>query len=365
MYDQRSHAIMFEPDAVTKGTERATVSRNGVVVKTRGTARSTNGAATNVNGAATKLNGSATNVKGAPATSRARTARLTDLLGDRKKSRRYLLLLLWLVLAAYPLIEGYSYYLTPRPDRPYSELHETFKPSGLIGQGLGIIGSLLMLFGVVSYMARKRWTFMQKFGSLRAWLTFHIFLCTLGPFLVLLHTTFKFGNIASISFWSMAIVVASGVFGRYVYIHIPKAPDGRFYTPQDLKHAQEQLVRHVAKMTRLHPQDVVRLIDRVGPTRGIIHALYKTIRFKMQSRGLEDYFEQALAARGVPANVRSKVIPSMQQNAQLQLRRRVLGPFVRAFGYWHVLHIPLALVMLAALIIHIAVAIAFGYTWIF
>ena len=284
---------------------------------------------------------------------------------EKKKTHSFVLAALWIILAMLPFAQGFTYYFSPLSERPYMALHEAFKPSGLIGQGLGILGSLMMLIGVTSYMARKRWSVLQRFGKLRNWLTFHIFLCTLGPFLVLLHTTFKFGNIASISFWSMAIVVASGVFGRYVYVHIPKSADGQFFTPQDLKRAQENLIKQVATLTKVHPQDIVTLVDRVGPTKGIVQALFKSIRFGLQSRKMEKHFDEALAARGVDAGVRGRAVPLMQQNAQLQLRRRVLTPFVRAFGYWHVLHIPLALVMLAALIIHIGVAIAFGYTWVF
>ncbi len=284
---------------------------------------------------------------------------------ERKKTHGLILATLWVLLALIPFVQGFAYYLSPLSERPYMLLHDAFKPSGIIGQGLGILGSLMMLVGVGSYMARKRWSFLQRYGKLRTWLTFHIFLCTLGPFLVLLHTTFKFGNIASISFWSMAIVVASGVFGRYVYIHIPKSADGQFFTPQDLKRAQENLIKQVATLTQVHPQEIVTLVDRVGPTKGILQALFKTIRFGLQSRKMEKYFDRALTARGVDAGIRGRAVPLMQQNAQLQLRRRVMAPFVRAFGYWHVLHIPLALVMLAALIIHIGVAIAFGYTWVF
>lgn len=283
----------------------------------------------------------------------------------KKNSNQVVLFLLWLALAAVPFIDGYDYYITPLQERPYLEDHNTYKPSGLIGQGLGILGSLMMLFGVLSYMIRKRWSFMARFGALRSWLTFHIFLCTLGPYYVLLHTTFKFGNIASISFWSMAIVVASGIFGRYVYIHIPKASNGQFYSPQDLKRAQESLIKRVATLTRVHPQKIVALVDRVGPTKGILNAVLKTIRFKFQARGLTRFFEKHLITLGVPDPVIQEALPLLEQNANLQLRRRVLGPFVRAFGYWHVFHIPLALVMLAALIIHIAIAIMFGYTWIF
>ena len=289
----------------------------------------------------------------------------TPISLTKNKISKVFLLLLWVTLAAVPFIAGYEYYISPLQDRPYLEDHNTYKPSGFIGQGLGIFGTLMMLFGVVSYMIRKRWSFMARFGSLRSWLTFHIFLCTLGPYYVLLHTTFKFGNIASISFWSMATVVASGVFGRYVYIHIPKGANGQFYSPQDLKRAQEGLIKRVALLTRVHPQKIVSLVDRVGPTKGILNAVFKSIRFKIQARGMTRFFEKHLASLGVPNPVIQEALPLLVQNANLQLRRRILGPFVRAFGYWHVFHIPLALVMLAALIIHIAIAITFGYTWIF
>ena len=36
------------------------------------------------------------------------------------------------------------------------------------------------------------------------------------------HTTFKFGGIVAISFWSMTAVVLSGIIGRYIYNQIPK-----------------------------------------------------------------------------------------------------------------------------------------------
>jgi hypothetical protein len=35
------------------------------------------------------------------------------------------------------------------------------------------------------------------------------------------------------------------------------------------------------------------------------------------------------------------------------------------FGYWHVAHLPFALVMLIIMVIHIGVTLLFGYRWIF
>ena len=287
-----------------------------------------------------------------------------SLLPERKKIHGWVLFTLWIAIAAYPAFEGLSYYLSPLIERPYSDLHETYKPSGLIGQGLGIMGTLMMLVGVVSYMVRKRWTFMHRFGKLRSWLTFHIFLCTLGPFLVLLHTTFKFGNIASISFWSMAVVVGSGVFGRYVYIRIPKTVSGQFLSPQIIKQAQANLVQRLSTATNLPAVYLESLTDTARPSKRILKAVFQSVTFELRKRSIKHQFEAGLKQQGINVDVRRMAVPLLMDNAQLQIRAQVLQPFIRVFGYWHVLHIPLALVMLVALLIHIGVAIAFGYTWV-
>jgi hypothetical protein len=35
------------------------------------------------------------------------------------------------------------------------------------------------------------------------------------------------------------------------------------------------------------------------------------------------------------------------------------------FKYWHVAHLPFAIVMLTIMVIHVVVTIVFGYKWIF
>lgn len=35
------------------------------------------------------------------------------------------------------------------------------------------------------------------------------------------------------------------------------------------------------------------------------------------------------------------------------------------FKYWHVAHLPFALIMAIILIIHVAITLSFGYRWIF
>ena len=78
--------------------------------------------------------------------------------------------------------------------------------------------------------------------TLKHWLEFHIFLCTVGPILVLYHTSFKFGGIVSVSFWSMVLVVLSGIVGRFIYIQIPRTIQGKEIDMQDLISMREDLV---------------------------------------------------------------------------------------------------------------------------
>ncbi len=135
--------------------------------------------------------------------------------------------LIVLIVLAFLINKGYSYYKTSIEERFFSPDHISLKPSGIWGHGMGILGSLFMIMGVSMYMVRKRYRIFSRLGILKHWLEFHIFLCTLGPILVLFHTSFKFGGIVAISFWSMVAVFLSGIIGRFIYIQIPRTIEGR------------------------------------------------------------------------------------------------------------------------------------------
>lgn len=140
-----------------------------------------------------------------------------------------------LFVTLFLVVTGLSYYGTSLEERFYHPEHQFYKPSGVFGHGLGIIGTLLIIIGVFSYIARKRYKFLANFGRLKYWLEFHIFLCSLGPILILFHTAFKFGGIVAISFWSMVAVVLSGVIGRFIYIQIPRSIEGRELSLDEVK----------------------------------------------------------------------------------------------------------------------------------
>ena len=59
----------------------------------------------------------------------------------------------------------------------------------------------------------------------------------------------------------------------------------------------------------------------------------------------------------------TSVLLLARRSRRLALGAAVLQPFGRLFRYWHAIHLPLAIVMLLVLLLHIGVAIAFGYAW--
>jgi len=280
----------------------------------------------------------------------------------------FVLTVVWLSVAGAALVAGLDYYLLPVNQRAYSDLAPLFAPTGLVGQGFGIVGAGMIMVGVAGYTLRKRLRFMARLGALRHWLQVHIFLCTLGPFLVLLHTTFKFGGIVSIAFWSMAIVVTSGIFGRYVYAHIPKTINGRFLGLESIAEKVRALTQDIAAKTNLPAADLEALLvpaGVAGTRSGLVGALAFAMREDLRQRRHLRGVRRFLHGRGVPRELQAPVLELAREERRLRQQTLLLHPFQRLFRYWHVVHLPLATVMFVVLGIHVVVAVLFGYTWVF
>lgn len=95
----------------------------------------------------------------------------------------------------------------------------------LFGHTLGILGFILMLMTEVLYSLRKRSRSVQ-WGKMSDWLQFHIFTGLVGPYMVFLHTSWKFNGLAGVVTLMTIVVVFSGFIGRYIYTKIPRTADG-------------------------------------------------------------------------------------------------------------------------------------------
>jgi hypothetical protein len=175
----------------------------------------------------------------------------------------YILVFSAIVTAALVTVTyiGFSYYRLGIEDRFFHSNQEILKPSGVLGHGLGIIGSALMIIGVSVYMVRKRFRALIRLGILKHWLEFHIFLCTLGPILVLFHTSFKFGGVVAISFWSMVAVFLSGIIGRFIYIQIPRTIEGRELSLNEVRAMKSNIGDSIQKLVALDDESYNVIVD--------------------------------------------------------------------------------------------------------
>ncbi|NUN10172.1 MAG: hypothetical protein HUU54_13450 [Ignavibacteriaceae bacterium] len=272
-----------------------------------------------------------------------------------------------IISASLLIINGHNYYSSPVSERFWIEQHNSLKPSGSIGHGLGIVGTLMMIIGVSSYMIRKRVRGLFNIGFLKHWLEFHIFMCTLGPVFVLFHTAFKFGGIVSISFWSMVAVVLSGFAGRFIYLQIPRSIKGNELSLKEIDELNVSLQEEISKSGIVSP----RILDRVASFRRSVEgtgaSLGEAFKSYLASGREAGSILQQLRAELANTGTSEKKHLLKLVGSKLSLTRKIgfLKVMHRLFHYWHIFHLPFAISMFVIMLIHVAVTIIFGYKWIF
>lgn len=266
----------------------------------------------------------------------------------------YSMVFIVIVITLYISVIGYSYYSLPLEERFYHEQYDWFKPSGIFGQGLGVIGTAMMFFGVFIYIAHKRYNVLGKWVRLKYLLEFHIFLCTLGPILILFHTTFKFGGIVSVAFWSMVAVVLSGVAGRFIYLQIPRSIEGRALSLDELKQKNKGLIESLESLALDDAKSIQIILEN-----------HNSDGWFSGRRGVVSKVKKLLKGKGI-SRVKIKEITKIA-GEEIALSHKIgrLEFMQKLFNYWHVVHMPFAVIMLIIVVVHVVVAISFGYNWIF
>jgi len=288
---------------------------------------------------------------------------------NKTAHRIYIASLSLLVLIALLAIinKGFQYYNVSLEERFFHPDHTILKPSGFLGHGMGIVGSVFMILGVSLYMVRKRYRLFSRLGILKHWLEFHIFLCTLGPILVLFHTAFKFGGIVAISFWSMVAVFLSGIIGRFIYIQIPRTIEGRELSLSEVRSMKGDISQRLNdsfgldELSRNVIADSIKAKTEFTQSNAIVRFIKKYLHHRRSVRDVKT----VLKNNKLPKSQRAAIIDLVKNEISLNKRIERLQVMQNLFKYWHVAHLPFALVMLVIMVIHVAVTIVFGYKWIF
>jgi len=289
---------------------------------------------------------------------------------DKDKLFAYFLFSAGIVTVALIGWFGRDYYFLSLTQKYQSGEHSLFGPSGLVGHGLGIIGSVLMLLNFM-YSWRKRYEFKEKFGGLKFWLYFHMFVGLLGPALIIYHSAFKYhGIIATTSFFSMVTVVISGIIGRYIYIQIPHTIGGLELTLFDLREEyrrlSEALTRQVENDNEIL-QHCNELCSDPSPTTGNknLRILWLLLKNDWQRRKRLTHFAALLKSKGFSEHFLKEILHVAKQKVHTHERLVMWESTHRLLDSWRFIHKKLSWVLFITMTVHVLVTVLFGFIWIF
>ena len=297
---------------------------------------------------------------------------------DAERGHRIRLLLAWLTALAVVLVigsYGFSYYTLPMEQRPFSPKHDLLRPSGPIGVKLGML-CVFMFFLIYLYPLRKKWGWLARQGNSRHWLDFHIVLGATAPVIIAFHSSFKFGNIAGMAFWSMLAVTLSGFVGRYLYSQIPRSLNEAELTMKEIHDREEALRKELAEQQATFGFSVDALYvlptkDEVAKTTvlGSLVSMFlldfkrpfRASRIRLQRLGFGPWLFSCFGLFATGDHKLERAIRVAQKQAVLSKRILFLSRTQRIFHLWHVIHRPFSYAFAILALIHIGLVLVMGY----
>jgi polyferredoxin len=186
--------------------------------------------------------------------------------------------------------------------------------------------------------------------------------------MVLFHTAFRFGGIVSISFWSMVAVVLSGIIGRFIYLQIPRSIEGNELSQDEMSRLNIELKFKLKEDYQLESslissldENSINKKDEIKITQ-VLNVLIVDI---LETRKKISAIRKYLKNKSVPSHKQKEILKISKSKLLLSRKILLLKSMQKLFGYWHVFHLPFAIIMLIIMVVHVGIAVTFGYTWVF
>lgn len=232
--------------------------------------------------------------------------------------------------------------------------------STLFGHGIGVIGFVLMLATETLYSLRKR-SRQARWGRTASWLRFHIVTGLVGPFMVLLHASWRFNGLAGVVTLLTGVTVVSGFIGRYIYTAVPRTSDGLMMEAGDLQAQIAAIERELH--WRLHGRpgiaeelETTAAADSIPADNQLLLVLGRTfVEWEQRRRWRRAVRRLDPASR---AHV-SQLEGLIQRRRLLHRQAASLIAARRLLGLWHSVHIPIGMVLFTAALIHMGTALFF------
>lgn len=234
-----------------------------------------------------------------------------------------------------------------------------------IGYLLGIVGGTMMLL-LLLYPLRKRIVGLSFLGPIKHIFRLHMIFGVLGPVLILFHANFQWGALNSnIALICMLTVAGSGLLGRYFYSRIHNGLYGSQLTVQQLQDESRWCQGELMKGS-YHPQlephlrayeEAAREASRgwLSPVKIPLFTIkaqifhWRLLRAIKRAIALEAGEERGMRQRQLLLHTRfclAEYFGAVRRIAEFSFYQRM-------FSLWHVLHLPLFILMIITGIIHV------------
>jgi hypothetical protein len=227
-----------------------------------------------------------------------------------------------------------------------------------VGYLLGTIGALLILW-LMWFGYRKR-SYAAGHIKLEAWLSAHVYLGLALLVIATLHTGFHFGwNIHTAAYALMCIVIASGAFGIYCYVHYP-----RLMTENRAGTTMPQILGRIAALDdelRAGAMTIAdrpaRLITRATETTSLGGSVWRQVTGNYPECGTDAAIKglEEISAHLPPEEQATyrQIRVLLDEKAQLLTRARRDISFKAMMDLWLYFHVPISFGLLAALSAHV------------
>lgn len=266
-------------------------------------------------------------------------------------------------------VVGLPYYRLPLEARVRHPFHIWLRPSGYLGQTLGLIALAIFVF-LWLYPLRKKVRWLAWTGRVGTWLDVHVGVALTMPLLVAVHAGWRFEGMIGIGYAAIVIVCLSGVIGRYLYTRIPRSKSGVELTRDQVASERQTLLGEISVATGFTPAEIdARLATDPVPHTGSMLASFRSLLAQdVARRRALRRFRQFLATHGTSGVTLNRttlhqVSRLASREAALTQQARMLEATHRIFKFWHVAHRPVAVTALITVVVHVAVVVALGATW--
>ncbi len=234
---------------------------------------------------------------------------------------------------------------------------------------MGTIGAVLILW--LLYLGRRKRNFVKGWGTVRGWVSAHVYFGTALLIIATLHTGFQFAwNIHTLAYVLMCLVIFSGFYGVWAYTTYPQERnqlkksetlDDIFLRLEDL---DTQLKKSVSKMPDEIRTVVTSAIERTEIGGGLMDQITGRDKSKAivdgvvvanpnQQAAVDWLVSRMSNATGEESQQLAGVVREYSNRQKLLKTIRTDIKLNAIQGVWLFFHVPISFALLAALLAHI------------